>query len=54
MGLLGVLKDAGGAGVIDLAVTFERLRAVVFWVAPSWLQRLVEEEKDPKRLLMAA
>lgn len=45
IGLLGVLKDAGGAGAIDLAATFERLRAIGFWVAPSLLQRLVDEEE---------
>ena len=40
IGLLGILKDAASAGLIDLAATFERLRAVGFWVAPTLLQRL--------------
>ncbi|MBW4497707.1 MAG: DUF3368 domain-containing protein [Oscillatoria princeps RMCB-10] len=44
IGLLGILKDAARAGLIDLAATFERLRTVGFWVAPSLLQRLLDEE----------
>lgn len=44
IGLLGILKDAARAGLIDLATTFQRLRSVGFWVAPSLLQRLLAEE----------
>jgi len=43
IGLLGILKDAARAGLIDLAASFEQLRAAGFWVAPSLLQRLLEE-----------
>ncbi len=45
LGLLGILRDAAQAGLIDLAVTFEHLRDVGFWVAPSLLQLLLEEEE---------
>lgn len=44
IGLLGILKDAARAGLIDLATTFELLRSAGFWVAPSLLQRLLTEE----------
>jgi len=44
IGLLGILKDAARAGLIDLATTFEQLRSAGFWVAPSLLQRLLAEE----------
>lgn len=42
IGLLGILKDAAGIGLIELQPTFERLRAVGFWVAPSLLTQLLE------------
>lgn len=44
IGLLGILKDAARAGLIDLATIFEGLRSAGFWVAPSLLQRLLTEE----------
>jgi predicted nucleic acid-binding protein len=44
IGLLGILKEAARAGLIDLAIAFEQLRSVGFWVAPSLLQRLLAEE----------
>ncbi|MEB3886097.1 DUF3368 domain-containing protein [Lyngbya sp. CCY1209] len=43
IGLLGILKDAARAGLIDLAASFEQLRTAGFWIAPSLLQRLLEE-----------
>lgn len=42
IGLLGILKDAASADLIDASITFEQLREVGFWVAPSLLQRLLE------------
>jgi len=47
IGLLGILRDAARAGLIDLASTFEGLRTAGFWVAPSLLQRLLEQEERP-------
>ena len=47
IGLLGIMRDAARVGLIDLAATFERLRDVGFWVAPSLLQLLLEEEETP-------
>jgi predicted nucleic acid-binding protein len=44
IGLLGILKDAARSGLIDLATSFEQLRAAGFWVAPCLLQRLLAEE----------
>lgn len=42
-GLLGILKDAARAGLLDLETTFEQLRDAGFWVAPSLLERLLAE-----------
>ena len=42
IGLLGILKDAARADLIDLSTTFEHLREFGFWVAPSLLQRLLD------------
>lgn len=44
IGLLGILKDAARIGLLDLEITFEQLREVGFWVAPSLLKRLLTEE----------
>lgn len=44
IGLLGILKDAARAGLLDLETTFEQLRDTGFWVAPSLLERLLTEE----------
>ncbi len=44
IGLIGILKDAARSGLIDLATSFEQLRAAGFWVAPCLLQRLLAEE----------
>ncbi|HAJ64012.1 MAG TPA: DUF3368 domain-containing protein, partial [Cyanobacteria bacterium UBA8543] len=41
---LGILKDAARVGLLDLETTFEQLRAVGFWVAPSLLERLLRED----------
>ena len=44
IGLLGILKDAANSDLVDLAIAFERLRAVGFWVAPSLLEQLLRDE----------
>lgn len=44
IGLLGILKDASRSSLLDLKTTFERLREVGFWVAPSLLERLLEDK----------
>lgn len=44
IGLLGILKDAARAGLLDLEITFEQLREVGFWVAPSLLERLLTDD----------
>ena len=44
IGLLGILKDAAKSGLLDLETTFEQLRDVGFWVAPSLLERLLANE----------
>ncbi|HEY9650848.1 MAG TPA: DUF3368 domain-containing protein [Coleofasciculaceae cyanobacterium] len=44
IGLLGILKDAARAGLLDLEITFEQLREVGFWVAPSLLERLLADD----------
>jgi predicted nucleic acid-binding protein len=44
IGLLGILKDAARAGLLDLETTFEQLREVGFWVAPSLLERLLTDD----------
>ncbi|MEQ9354484.1 MAG: DUF3368 domain-containing protein [Coleofasciculus chthonoplastes F3-SA18-01] len=43
IGLLGILKDAARAGLLDLEITFEQLREVGFWVAPSLLEQLLKD-----------
>lgn len=42
--ILGILKDAGKAGLVDLQATFKRLQEVGFWVAPSLLKQLLRED----------
>jgi predicted nucleic acid-binding protein len=44
IGLLGILKDAARADLLDLETTFEQLREVGFWVAPSLLERLLTDD----------
>ncbi|HEY9598815.1 MAG TPA: DUF3368 domain-containing protein [Cyanophyceae cyanobacterium] len=44
IGLLGILKDAARAGLLDLETSFEQLREVGFWVAPSLLERLLTDD----------
>jgi predicted nucleic acid-binding protein len=44
IGLLGILKDAAGSGLLDLETTFKQLQEVGFWVAPSRLDRLLKED----------
>lgn len=44
IGLLGILKEAARSGLLDLETTFEQLRDVGFWVAPSLLARLLTED----------
>jgi predicted nucleic acid-binding protein len=41
IGLLGIMKDAARAGLLDLEPTFVQLRAVGFWVAPGLLEQLL-------------
>jgi len=43
IGLLGILKDAARANLLDLEITFEQLREVGFWVAPSLLEQLLKD-----------
>ncbi|MCL1473601.1 DUF3368 domain-containing protein [Argonema antarcticum] len=43
IGLLGILKDAARFSLLDLETTFEQLREVGFWVAPSLLERLLAD-----------
>lgn len=43
IGLLGILKDAARSNLLDLKTTFEQLQEFGFWVAPSLLQRLLED-----------
>ena len=43
IGLLGILKDAARAGLLDLERTFEQLREIGFWVAPSLLEQLLKD-----------
>lgn len=42
IGLLGILKDAANADLLNLETTVKRLRKAGFWVAPSLLKRLME------------
>lgn len=44
IGLLGILMDASRSSLLDLKTTFEQLREVGFWVAPSLLERLLEDK----------
>ena len=44
IGILGILKDGARSGLVDLETTFEQLRKVGFWVAPSLLERLLKED----------
>lgn len=44
IGLLGILKDAAKSDLLDLRTVFDCLREVGFWVAPSLLEQLLEEE----------
>lgn len=43
IGLLGIMKDAAKAGLLDLEMTFEQLRDAGFWVSPSLLERLLND-----------
>jgi hypothetical protein len=38
------VKEAARIGLLDLEMTFEQLREVGFWVAPSLLARLLTED----------
>ena len=42
-GLIGILDDAAGAGLIDLPEVLEALQATSFWVSPRILQTLLEK-----------
>lgn len=44
IGLLGIVKDAARAGLLDLETTFGQLQEVGFWVAPSLLEQLLTED----------
>ena len=42
-GLIGILDDAAGAGLIDLPEVLAALQATSFWVSPRILQTLLEK-----------
>jgi predicted nucleic acid-binding protein len=42
-GLIGVLDDAAGAGLLNLSEAIAALDATSFWVSPSLLQALLEK-----------
>jgi predicted nucleic acid-binding protein len=44
IGLLGIVKDAARASLLDLETTFEQLQAVGFWVTPILLERLLRDD----------
>ena len=44
IGLLGIVKNASRSGLLDLETTFEQLREIGFWVAPSLLEQLLTED----------
>lgn len=44
IGLLGILKDAARASLLNLEITFERLQDAGFWVAPDLLERLLTND----------
>lgn len=44
IGLLGILKDAAQADLVNLETAFEQLQEAGFWVAPSLLQQLLSDE----------
>ncbi len=44
IGLLGIIKDAAGSGLLDIEMTFAQLQDVGFWVAPSLLERLLMDD----------
>ncbi|NJO43129.1 MAG: DUF3368 domain-containing protein [Cyanobacteria bacterium CRU_2_1] len=44
IGLLGIVKDADRAGLLDLEMTFEQLQDVGFWVSPGLLERLLMDD----------
>lgn len=43
IGLLGILKDAARADLLDLKTTFKQLQDLGFWIAPSLLERLLAD-----------
>ena len=43
IGTLGVLRDAAGAGLLDLASAIERLRNTSFHISPEILMRLLKD-----------
>jgi predicted nucleic acid-binding protein len=43
IGLLGIVKDAARANLLDAATTFQQLRSAGFWVAPSLLEQLLND-----------
>ncbi|NET62811.1 MAG: DUF3368 domain-containing protein, partial [Symploca sp. SIO2E6] len=44
IGILGIIKDAARAQLLDVEVTFEQLQTAGFWVAPSLIKRLLTDE----------
>ncbi|NER22130.1 MAG: DUF3368 domain-containing protein [Symploca sp. SIO1C2] len=44
IGLLGVIKDAAKAQLLDVEVAFDQLQTAGFWVAPSLLKRLLTDD----------
>ncbi|NER33004.1 MAG: DUF3368 domain-containing protein [Oscillatoria sp. SIO1A7] len=44
IGVLGIVKNAAGSGLLDLEATFQQLQNAGFWVKPSLLERLVSDD----------
>ena len=44
IGLLGIVKDAAIAGLLDLEASFEQLQDFGFWVSPTLLERLLADD----------
>ena len=44
IGLLGIIKDADKAQLLDAEIIFKQLQAAGFWVAPSLIKRLLTDD----------
>lgn len=49
MGTLGILEIAAARGLIDLPAAIERLLQTTFYVTPSLLKTLLENDASRKR-----